>query len=207
MNFHNDPLIANRIKMKKGWWYSIQLFCHWLSCFLHWKVEFELRWEFLFRIKAVGEINPSKAAVCMNLNSQRLNIISTICSSGQIGKIQLNLIPSVIHPQWHGADIWLHSSHGLKIRCSETSSDILIVQYLNLKCEVFLQILNNHNQKRQLYSKGSRRVSWACNVCWLDIWSNYFQDVGLNIFILWPFYMAIDNFFIPYLQRLAPKAI
>lgn len=63
---------------------------------LHWKVQFELWREFLFRVEAVREVNPSQATVCMYLNLQCLHIISTICSLGEISQVKL----------W----IWFHPS-------------------------------------------------------------------------------------------------
>lgn len=91
--------------------YSIEIYNHYL---LHRKVEFEFRREFLLGIKAVREIYPSQAAVCMNLNSQCLNIVSSICSASKVSKIQLYLIPSLIHLQWHCTYEWFHSCHPLQ---------------------------------------------------------------------------------------------
>ena len=82
--------------------------------YLHWKIQFKFWWEFFFQVKGVREINPSQLAICMNLNSRCLNMVGSICFSGKISKILLDCIASLIHPQWHTAYIWLHSSHGLQ---------------------------------------------------------------------------------------------
>lgn len=81
----------------------------------------------------------------------------------------------------------------LKIRSSETPANILIIQNLDLKCEVFLQILHDHNKKRQLYPKCRNRVSRASDVYWLHIWPYNLKDIGLDVLILWPFYLAVYN--------------
>lgn len=54
---------------------------------LHGKVEFEFRWELLFRIKSVREVYPPHTAVGMNLNPQGLDVIGPISSPREIGKI------------------------------------------------------------------------------------------------------------------------
>jgi len=81
----------------------------------------------------------------------------------------------------------------LKVGSSETPPDILIIQHLNLKCEIFLHILHNHNQKWEFYTKSRSRVCRACDICGLDIRSNNFKHIGLYVFIMQSFYMAIGN--------------
>ena len=80
---------------------------------LHRKVQFKLRWEFLLRVQAIREVYPSQATVCMDLYSQCLHIISTISSLGEINQVKLDLIPSLIHSQWHSANVGLYSSDSL----------------------------------------------------------------------------------------------
>ena len=78
--------------------------------YLHWKVQFKFRWEFLFGVQAIREIYPPKAAICMDLNTQSLNIVGAIGPPGIISQIQLNLIPTLVQSQWHSAYIWLYLS-------------------------------------------------------------------------------------------------
>lgn len=57
----------------------------------------------------------------MNLNSQCFDVVGSICSSSQISKIQLDLIPSLIQFQGHGADKRFDSCDSLQ-QNSENSS-------------------------------------------------------------------------------------
>ena len=89
----------------------------------------------------------------MDLNSQSLNIVRSVCSSGEVGQVELDLVPPFIESHGHGADEWLYSGCGLQERLgrmrrweegylivgsSESSSDVLVIKDLNFKSEVFL---------------------------------------------------------------------
>ena len=97
---------------------------------------------------------------------------------------------------------WLTALTHLKIWCPKSPSDILIIQNLDLKCEVFLKIFHNNRQKRKLDSKSSRRISWACDVSWLYICSNDFKYIRLDIFILRSFNVPIHNCIWSYWQSI-----
>jgi len=143
----------------------------------------------------------------MNLHPQRLDVICAVRPFCQISKVQLDVVPAIVEFQRHRADIWLHPCDRLKIWCSKSTSDILVIQNLDLKREVFLKIFHNNSQKWKLNPKSSRRISWACDVSWLYICSNNFKYIRLDIFILGSFNVPIHNFLIPYLQWLGPEAI
>lgn len=81
----------------------------------------------------------------MDLNSESLNIISSIRSSGEIAEIELDLVPSLIKPHGHGADEWLDSGGGLIVGSSKSSSYVLIIKDLDLECKVFLKVLDDHD--------------------------------------------------------------
>lgn len=51
----------------------------------------------------------------MNGDSKGLNVIASIGSSGEIRKIELNLIPTLIESHWHSTDEWFDSSSRLVI--------------------------------------------------------------------------------------------
>lgn len=52
----------------------------------------------------------------MNLNSQSLDIVGSICTSSKISEVQLDLIPSLIQLQGHGANERFNSCDSLKQR-------------------------------------------------------------------------------------------
>ena len=81
----------------------------------------------------------------MNLDSQSLNIISSICSSCKITQVELNLIPAFIKSHRHGTDEGFHSGSRLVVGGSESSSDVFIVKHLYFESEVLLKVFNDHD--------------------------------------------------------------
>lgn len=79
--------------------------------------------------------------------------------------------------------------------------------YLNFECEILLQILDYHNQKRQFDPQRLLRVGWTSDVGGADICSNNFQHQTLDIVVGDALYMAISHFFVPNLQRFAAYAV
>ena len=70
-----------------------------------------------------------------------LDVVCTVSSSCEIGQVKLNLVPAFIKSHRHGADEWLHTSRTLIVRRSESTTNALVIQYLDLESEVFLQLL------------------------------------------------------------------
>ena len=170
----------------------------WLSC--NWQEKFELWWELVFGIESVWEINSSNSAVSMNLNSESLYVVGTVSSSGEIRKIELNLIPSLIQSHWHCADEWLNSGGGLIVGGSESPSNTLVIQYLHLECEVFLQVLDNHDQEWKLDGQGLLWVQWSIDVVGGYISSHDLKNWWLNIWISNSLDVTVSDLFIPNLQ-------
>jgi len=110
--------------------------------------QFEFRWEFFFRIKSVREVNSSKSAIGMNGYSERFYVICTVYTSCKIRQIELNLIPSFIQSHGHCTDERLDARCTLIIGSPEPSPDVLVVENLNFKGEILLQVFDDHYQKR-----------------------------------------------------------
>lgn len=77
----------------------------------------------------------------MDLNSQSLDVVSTVGTTGEITQVELNLVPALIQTHGHGTDEGLHSGGRLVVRGAETTSNVLIVEHLHLEGEVLLQLL------------------------------------------------------------------
>ena len=92
-----------------------------------WQEQFEFWWKFVFCVKSIWEIDSSDSAVSMNLYSQGFNIVGTISSSGEIGQVELNLVPSLIKSHGHCADERLYSGCWLVVWCSESTSNVLVI--------------------------------------------------------------------------------
>jgi len=119
--------------------------------------------------------------------SQKENVKGPLIKQNQIYQI------SKAHNLFLQKMEWSATFTHLKIWCSESTSDILVIQNLDLKREVFLKIFHNNGQKWKLNPKSSRRISWACDVSWLYICSNDFKYIRLDIFILRSFNVPIHN--------------
>ena len=71
--------------------------------------QFEFRGKLVFCIESIGEINSSNSAVSVNLHSQSFDIVGSVRSSGEIRKVELNLVPALIKSHGHGANERLYS--------------------------------------------------------------------------------------------------
>ena len=60
--------------------------------------------------------------------------------SCEIRKVELDLVPALVKTHRHCADEGLHPCGALVIACTEASPHVLVVQYLNFECEVFLMV-------------------------------------------------------------------
>jgi len=83
----------------------------------------------------------------MDLHSKSFDIVGTVGSSSEIRQVELNLIPALIKSHGHGADEWLDSGGGLIVGSSESTSNGLIIEYLDFEGEVLLQVLDDHDQE------------------------------------------------------------
>lgn len=138
----------------------------------NWQEELELWWELVFGVESIGEIDSSDSAVSMDLNSEGLYVVSTIGPSCEIGQVELNLIPALIKSHGHCANEWLDSGSRLIVGGSESTSNALVIEYLHLEGEVFLQVLDNHDQERKLDGKGLFWVERSVDVVGGDISSH-----------------------------------
>ena len=108
--------------------------------FLNRKKEFKLRRKLLCTVKSIREVDSSDSAVSMDSHTQGFNIITTIGSSREIRKIKLNLIPTLVKPHRHSADERFHPSSRLIVGCSKSSTNIFVIQDLNLEGEILLEL-------------------------------------------------------------------
>lgn len=79
--------------------------------------------------------------------------------------------------------------------------------YLNFKCEVFLHVLNNHDEKWKFDSKRLSRVGGTGDVAGADVGADNLQHQRLNIVVCYSLYVAISYFLVPDLQRFAADAV
>ena len=178
-----------------------------LSLSLDRKEKLELGWKLLLGVKPIGEVYAADTAIGMNLNSQRLNIVGSVCTAREIGEIELNLVPSLIKPHGHGAYKWLHSRGGLVVRCPEAPAHILVIEHLHLKGEVLLEVLDDHDEERKLDAKCLLAIGGAGDVVRADIGSHDFQNTTLDIGIGDALDVSIAYLLVPDLQGLCANGV
>ncbi len=69
---------------------------------------------------------------------QSLDVVGTVGTSREVGQVELDLVPALVKTHGHGTDEGLHTGCRLVVRCAETASNVLIIQYLHLESEVLL---------------------------------------------------------------------
>ena len=139
--------------------------CQSLSIFASdWEEELELWWKLILSVKLIREIDSAYSAVSMDLNSEGLDVVSSVGSPCEVTQIELNLIPSFIQSHRHSTDEGFHSCRALIVACSESPSDILVIKHLHFECEVFLQVLDDHYEEGQFDSECFVSICGTCNV-------------------------------------------
>jgi hypothetical protein len=97
-----------------------------------------------------------------DLNSQRFDVVGAICSTRKVGQVELDLIPSTVEAHWKHTDERMDSGRALVVTCSESTSDVLVVQ--NLRPDVtYKSALHNitlHPRVRKISTPHH-----ACRLC------------------------------------------
>ncbi len=81
---------------------------------LHGQKELKLRRQLVFAIQAVGKVDAPHSAVGVNLHPQSLYVVRAISAAGEIGEIELDLIPALVQSHGHSADERLHAGGRLQ---------------------------------------------------------------------------------------------
>jgi len=143
----------------------------------------------------------------VELHAEGLNVVGTIGAASEIRQIELDLVPSFIEAHGHGTDEGLHASRGLVIGRAETTTDVLVIEDLNLKSEILFEILDDHDQEGELDSEGLLSVSGAGDVSGTHVRAHDLKDGGLNVLIRDALDVAIANLLVEDLQGLGSNAV
>ena len=76
----------------------------------------------------------------MNLNTECLNIVGTVCTTSEVGQVELDLVPAFVQAHGHGTDEGLHTGGRLVVRSAESASNVLIIENLHFESEVLFQL-------------------------------------------------------------------
>jgi len=112
----------------------------------------------------------------MDLDSECLDVVGSICSAGEVGQVELDLVPALVESHRHRTDERFHTSCGLIVRCAESSSDIFIIKYHHFECKIFSQILDDHYKEGQLDTKSFLRISGTLDERGTNVGSHNFEN-------------------------------
>ncbi len=76
----------------------------------------------------------------MDGDPQGLDIVAAVGSAGEVGQVELDLVPALVQPHGHGTDEGLDAGGGLVVGGSEPPAHVLVVQHLHLEGEVFFEL-------------------------------------------------------------------
>ena len=113
---------------------------HLLGLSGHWQEELELRGQLVLGVQSIGEVNSSNSAVGMDLHSQGLNVVGSVSSTGEVGEVELDLVPALVQSHGHSTDERLHAGRALVVRGSESPAHVLVVEHLHFEGEVLFQL-------------------------------------------------------------------
>ena len=88
----------------------------------------------------------------------------TVSAASEVREVELDLVPSFVESHGHRADERLHARRGLIIGRAEPAAHVLVIQHLNFEREILLQVLDDHNQERQLDPQSLLRITRAGDV-------------------------------------------
>lgn len=167
--------------------------------------QLELWWKLIFSVESVWEIDSPDSAVGMNLNSQGLYVVGTVRSPCEIWQVELNLVPALIQSHRHRTNEWLYTGSRLIVWCTESSPDTLVIQDLDLECEIFLQVLDDHDKEGKLDGERLLWIKRSIDVISRYIGTHNLKNRWLNVRISDSFDVTVPHALIPNLQRLGSK--
>ena len=68
------------------------------------------------------------------------DVVGSVGSAGEVGQVELDLVPTLVETHGHGADERLDSGGALVVGGSESTSDVLVVEHLHFEGEVLLEL-------------------------------------------------------------------
>jgi len=137
----------------------------------------------------------------VDLHSQGFNVVRAVRTASEVAEVELDLIPAFVEAHGHGADEGLDTSRALVVGGAEASAHALVIENGHFEGEVLLQVLDDHDQERELDAKSLLLVGRASDEASVDIASDQFQHARLNVLVSQTLDVAVTNLLVPNLQR------
>ncbi len=141
------------------------------------------------------------------MNSERFDVVGAVGASGEVGQVELDLIPAVVESHGHGANEGLDSRGALVVAGAEATPHVLVVQDLHLEREVLLQVLDDHDEKGQLDAERLLRVGRTRDVRGAHVRADDLEHQRLNVVVGDALDVAVAHLLVPDLQRLRAYAV
>lgn len=85
----------------------------------------------------------------MDLYIESFDVVCAVGSAGEVGEVELDLIPAFVKAHGHCTNEGFHSSSTLIIAGSEPASDVLVIEDHDFEGEVFFHVLDDHHEERE----------------------------------------------------------
>lgn len=136
-----------------------------------------------------------------------LHVVGPVGSTGEVGEVELDLVPAVVQLHWHGTDEGLYLGGRLVVAGSEPPLDALVVQDLDLKAEVLLHVLHQDDQEREFNAELLHLLVWTRDICRGDIAPRYLQDSAVDVIVSQSLNVPVLDVLLPDLEWLRPKRV
>ena len=138
----------------------------------------------------------------MDLHSQGLDVVSSVGATGEVGQVELNLVPAFVQTHGHRANEGLDASGRLVVGRTESASDVFVVEHLHFEGEIFLEVLNDHDQEGQLDAEGLVGVCGAGDEVGRHVRAHDLEHTALDVGVSDTLNVSVSHAFVPNLQRL-----
>jgi len=163
----------------------------------NWQEQLEFWGQFLLGVQAVGEVQSTNSAICVQRHSERLDVVRAVCTSREVREVELNLIPALIQSHRHRADEWLYARCRLVVGSTEASANALVVKYLHLEREVLFEILDDHHKEGELNSESLVCIRRACDKARVDVATDKLENGALDVLICEPLDVSVTHLLVP----------
>jgi len=123
--------------------------------------ELELRRKVVLGVEPVREVDPPDPAVGVDLDAEGFDVVGSVGAPGEVGEVELDLVPALVETHGHGTDEGLDPRGGLVVGGTEATADVLVIQNLDLEGEVLLEVLDDHDEEGELDPEGPLGISGA----------------------------------------------
>ena len=169
--------------------------------------ELVLRRELLLTVETVAEVDAADATVGMNLHAEGFDVVGAIGAAREVREVELDLVPALVEAHGHGTNEGLDASCGLVVGSTEAPCHALVVKHLDLKAEVLVEILNDHDEEGQLDAERLMGVIWRADVHCAHVGASHLEHTASDVAVCEAFDVAVPDLLVPELQGLAPNGV